>query len=170
MDLNRAMADYQVEKRMKEKEEADFKIFLACPANTVLPDDGFLNYVLAADVKAILAAEDGSVLVFAEHSNQLLRMLVEYQDQFGCRVKVLEGVPNIEYAPWFNSITWSQDKVSYAGLLSEMSIAASTPSETGEQSVYQKESAQYTRAGGEVKTQDNFRMAGETSEDDGETY
>lgn len=162
MDLVRALADHQIATKMKERQEAEFRIILICPANDVLPDDGFLTYNKAVDIKALLAAPDGSVLVFDEHNSRLMKMLVEFQDEFGCRVKVLEGVPHAEYSPWFNSVSWSQDKVSYAGLLSEMSIATSMEEASGgERSVYDKERKQYTNASGDVKVQDNFRVAGE---------
>lgn len=170
MDLNRALADHQIAVKMKEADEANVRILLACPANGELPDDGFLVYSAGADVRALLAAADGSVLVFDEHQSRLLKMLIEYQDEFECRVKVLEGVPNVNYGAWFNSATWSQDKVSYAGLLSEISIAEAALKRSDDtKSVYERESEQYTKASGKVKDQDNFRMAGEP-EDDGETY
>lgn len=170
MDLNRALADHQIAVKMKEADEANVRILLVCPGNGKLPDDGFLVYSAGADVRALLAAADGSVLVFDEHQSQFLKMLIEYQDEFECRVKVLEGVPNIDYSPWFNSATWSQDKVSYAGLLSEMSIAESVLARSeSSKTVYERESEQYTKASGKVKDQDNFKMAGE-DEDEGETY
>jgi len=169
MDLNRALADHQIGLKMKEKEEGEFKIILVAPANSELPDDGFLNYSLASDVKSLLATNDGDVLVVDESANRILKMLIEYQDEFGSRVKVLEGLPNADYAPWFNSLVWSQDKVSYSGLLSEMSIADEMKSGDKE-SVYEKESKQYTRADGSVKSQDNFSMAGEDEDEGGETF
>lgn len=170
MDLNRALADYQIAAKMKEADEAGIRILLVCPANDELPDDGFLAYSVGADVKALLAAPDGGVLVFDEHHSRLLRMLIEYQDEFTCRVKVLEGVPDVTYAPWFSSATWSQDKVSYAGLLSEMSIAESAlEKDDGSKTTYERERDQFTRANGKVKDQDNFRLAG-GHEDEGETY
>lgn len=169
MDLNRALADHQIGLKMKEQEESEFKIILVAPANGELPNDGFLTYNLASDVKSLLAANDGDVLVIDQSANRILKMLIEYQDEFGCRVKVLEGLPNADYAPWFNSIVWSQDKISYSGLLSEMSIADEMKPARDE-SVYEKESKQYTRANGSVKSQDNFSMAGEDEESDGETF
>lgn len=170
MDLNRALADHQIEQKMKEKEEADLRILLVCPANGELPDDGFLQYSVGADIKALIAAPDGGVLVFDEHQSRLLKMLIEYQDEFECRVKVLEGVPNVNYSPWFGSITWSQDKVSYSGLLSEISIAeAANAADPQDKTVYERESAQFTKANGRVKDQDNFVIAG-TPDDEGETY
>lgn len=171
MDLNRAMADHEVEVAMKRSEERNLRVLLVCPANSELPNDGFLVYAAATDVKALLAAEDGSVLVFAESDNRVLRMLIEYQDQFQCVVKVLEGVPNVDYAPWFNSVTWSQDKISYSGLLSEMSIASSMhDAKKDDLSVYDRERSQYERANGSVKLQDNFRVAGSEDDEEGETF
>lgn len=171
MDLNRAMADHQISQKMKEKAEEGMRILLVCPGSTELPDDGFLSYTEGADIKALISAPDGGVLVFNEHQSKLLRLLTEYQDEFVCRIKVLEGVPNIEYSPWFNSITWSQDKVSYAGLLSEMSIAeAAAREEEATESVYKKEASQYTRSNGTVKAQDNFRLAGSEEDEEGETF
>lgn len=170
MDLNRALADHQIATKMKEADEAGIRILLVCPANGELPDDGFLTYSAGADVKALLAAPDGGVIVFDESHSRLLKMIIEYQDEFTCRVKVLEGVPNVNYGPWFSSATWSQDKVSYAGLLSEMSIAESAmEKDDGSKTIYERESDQFTRANGTVKDQDNFRLAGD-HEDEGETY
>lgn len=170
MDLNRALADHQVGLKMKELDEKDLKIILVCPAATDLPDDGFLHYSAGADIKAILATPDGAVLVFGEHQSRLLKMLVEFQDEFGSRVKVLEGVPDAPYNPWFNSIVWSQDKVSYSGLLSEISIAEAQKREDADDpSAYEKEAKQYTRANGTVKDQDNFHIAGE-DEDGGDQF
>ncbi|UNI73391.1 hypothetical protein ER16_Large2 [Pseudomonas phage ER16] len=69
------------------------------------------------------------MLLFKEAGSNLLKMLVEYQNEFEVRVKVLEGLPNVEYAVWFGQLTWSQDVVSYSGLLSELSLQSAAEQE-----------------------------------------
>lgn len=170
MDLARAMADYQLDQAKKKKEESEFKLVLVAPRSEQMPDDGFLQYVAAGDVKALVSAPDGGVMLFDEGDSRLLKMVVEYPTEFGLRIKVLDGLPDANYAPWFNSIVWSQDKVSYAGLLSELSVARSMHEDERERDMtaHDRERSQYERQDGSVRAQNNFRMA-DDSDDGGET-
>lgn len=158
MDLARALAEYELDAVEKRTRDRDKKLVLIAPAGEELPNDGFLSYATAGDVQAIVNAQSGSVLLFAEKHSRLLEMLIEYQDEFGVAVKTLVGLPGVKYEPWFESKSCSQDDVSYSSLLSEMSIAEEHRALTREKdrTTHDVERSQYSRSDGTVKRGDNF--------------
>lgn len=158
MDLARALAEYELDAVEKRARDRDKKLVLIAPAGEELPNDGFLNYATAGDVQSIVNAQDGSVLLFSEKHSRLLEMLIEYQEEFGVVVKTLIGLPGAKYEPWFDSKSWSQDDVSYSGLLSEMSIAEEHRAlkRESERTTHDVERSQYSRNDGTVKKGDNF--------------
>lgn len=158
MDLARALAEYELDAVEKRTRNRDKKLVLIAPAGEEMPNDGFLNYATVGDVQAIVNAQSGSVLLFAEKHSRLLEMLIEYQDEFGVTVKTLVGLPGVKYEPWFESKSWSQDDVSYSSLLSEMSIAEEHRAfaREKERTTHDVERSQYSRNDGTVKRGDNF--------------
>nr|UQT02509.1 P7 [Red mite associated cystovirus] len=168
MDMVAAVQQHEIEELIEERDNSNVKLILVAPSPDVLPEDGFLEYAVAADVKALIAAGDQTVLLFRESGSNLLKMLVEYQDEFELRVKVLEGLPNVDYAIWFSQLTWSQDEVSYSGLLSELSLQSSAERELRENSLtkHDRERAQVSRADGTVRDNTKFGIVGSDDDDD----
>lgn len=166
MDMAQAIMQHNLDVLDTYKAEEDLKLVMVAPAGDALPDDGVLHYSVATNVSDLINAKDGGILLFEEKKAPLLEMLVKYQTEFDCRVKTLEGLPNSTYASWFTGITWTQDGVSYAGFLSELSLAASAERELIEKNMskHDKEKQQYTRSNGTVKDQTRFDVL---SVDDG---
>lgn len=163
MDLSRALSEHDISRAEERANLSDLPIIMVAPSPAELPDDGFLKYSVASDVKSLLAPENGAVFLFREEDVRVLEMLIEYQHEFGVQIKVLVGLPNVSYDPWFDTKVWSQEDVSYSGLLSELSVleAEKHRMSEGSRTVNEKEESQFTRNDGSVRDNTNFSLQSE---------
>lgn len=168
MDIRKAMEDLQVQESFDRVTTAGMKTLFLAPFPGELPDDGLLKYSKASDVQAILAGEDGEVLLFDEKDVLLLDMLNQFPEVFGVQLKTLGGLPQADYAPWFTSKVWNNDEVSYAGVVSELSLEyeAAAKKAEAEQTVHDRERQQVTRKSGSVKQHSRFSVAGLGDQED----
>lgn len=161
MDIQSALAD------IEEKEQADkpapnqdaVMLFVG-PASDKSPDDGILVYSTIEAVFDIAKVPERSVVLFRPDQAGLLKCLCENETLFGLELRVLTGLPEVDYSPDFDNATWALEKVAYLPFLSELRLAAELDDQLKAQNstVYDREKATYTRKTGSVKEHTNFEV------------
>lgn len=132
------------------------KVLYVAPNPETLPDDGFLQYVVIADVYDLKDLEPRSVVLFQEDTHPILEVVGKHQELFGVQLITLLGVPRAEYSPKFDSLVWNLPRVAYGPYISELALAieARESAEAASATLHDKERATYVRASGNVKEHD----------------
>lgn len=167
-------------KRERDLREAGIRSVLVAPLPDVLPDDGLLKFVPITSVYELSQVETGTViLIDTERDLDLLKLIQANGPLLGLDTKVLVGLPTADYTVGFDEVVWQSDRVSYAPLLSELSIGEQLKSQTRieEMTQHDHERAQYTRNDGTVKVDERIVLASamrkpdsSSGEDEGEDY
>lgn len=148
--------------RSADRKAANIRSMLIAPLPDVLPDDGLLKFVPITNVYELANIEEDTVILIDTNRDlDLLKMIQTNGPLLGIDTKVLVGVPTAEYTVGFNEVVWQSDRVSYAPLLSELSIGEQLRNQTRIDSMTQHdhERAQYTRNDGTVKVDERIVLA-----------
>lgn len=158
--LNRSNCNMDIFNNMVEKvasaETERDAIRLVCPSTERLPQDGMLEYVTIEAIGDLLATH-GSNVVFMFHPDnaKLLKCFVEFSHLFGQTPTVISGVPEVNYDPDFENVTWSLHRVAYHSVVNDLLEVARRDRDMSEDkknsSIYEREKATYTRKTGETK-------------------
>lgn len=100
-------------------------VFFA-PSTEVLPDDGFLEYVVLENVWQFKDAAPNTVFMISANSFDVARTLIENAAVFGLRPLNLSGLPSAVYTPDYESAVWSLARASYQALIADLTTAAHT--------------------------------------------
>lgn len=149
--------------------ESGIKTILVAPLPDVLPDDGLLQYTAVTSVYDLPSVPDRSVALFdVQKDLDLLRLIQNNGPLLGVDTKVLVGLPTAEYTTSFDEAVWQSDRVAYAPLLSELSIATEVAAQTAVKKMTQHdhERAQYTRRDGSVKVDERVVLASSMDKSD----
>lgn len=169
MDMSAAVALHEMDKTI-ERVNSDLITVLVAPTDSEVHSDGILEYILVANISDMVNVKEGTVLVFEERDERLLKMLVTNADLFGYSLKALVGIPNTGYGLWWDSSVWQLDRVSYPAFISELSIEAQLAAERKEAGLtkHDRERAQVTRSDGTVKNHSAFDLVGVNEDDSGD--
>lgn len=161
MDIQAALADIEEqEQATRVTPAADAVMLFVGPASDKSPDDGILVYSTVETVFDIAKVPERSVVLFRPDQIGLLKCLCENEVLFGLELRVLTGLPEVDYSPDFDNATWALEKVAYLPFLSELRLAAELDDQLKAQNstVYDREKATYTRKTGAVKEHTNFEV------------
>lgn len=148
--------------RNADRKAANIRSMLVAPLPDTLPDDGLLKFVPITNIYELANVEEGTViLIDVNRDLDLLKMIQTNGPLLGVDTKVLVGVPTAEYTAGFDEVVWQSDRVSYAPLLSELSIGEQLRGQTRLENMTQHdhERAQYTRSDGTVKVDERIVLA-----------
>jgi len=151
--------------------KSDRKYLFVAPAPDRLPDDGMLTYIEIVGIYDVRDVPERAVLLFSRESFAVLKLLAENQIVFGVELHQLVGLPEADYSLDFDQVTWNLEKVSYAPLVSEISLAmeAQRQVEAASQTMHDIERQQYTRQDGSVREQKGFKVTGASSHEHSES-
>lgn len=166
MDIGKHLSALETERSRQQTRDA--KTVLVAPMPSVVHEDGLIVSRVCVATADILAAAEGEVLLFPESASELLRMVVEYREVFGLHIVVMLGLPDADYAPWFDGIVWGIDSVSYSSVVSELSVERDAIQKAAEKkkSQFEREREQISRADGSVRANDNFTTVGASLPED----
>lgn len=161
MDIQAALADIEEHEAANKPVVAQDAVMLFVgPASDKSPDDGILVYSTVETVFDIAKVPERSVVLFRPEQTGLLKCLCENEALFGLELRVLTGLPEVDYSPDFDNATWALEKVAYLPFLSELRLAAELDDQLKAQNstVYDREKASYTRKTGSVKEHTDFEV------------
>lgn len=168
MNIEDAVLAHETETRQTDDQSAsqDYTVLFVAPNPDVLPNDGILVYNVVTSVYDFQKSFPAfSVVLIPDDMLDVLKVVVEHQDIFGVRLRVLRGLPQAEYSVSFDQQVWGLDQASYGPLVSEIRLEAELQqmSRSSNMTKHDIERAQFTRSDGVVRDQKNFDVVDEKS-------
>lgn len=128
------------------------------PLGSEMPEDGLLEYATfdtAIDLLSAAGHGKAVIMMVREDQQELVKVVCESDHVLGVNVFVMYGIPGSTYAPWFDEVTFSKEKVSYSPFVSELRIISDVTKAVEanrEKSTLEKEQTSYTKRNGTVKS------------------
>lgn len=159
----------------EDETELVLPLVLVSPLGAAVPDDGLLEYVTfdsAGDFLGLAERARARVALAREDQGELLRVLCDNSKLLGIEIKAVYGVPECDYRPWFDEVTFHKERLSYSPFVSEMRIAkdvAEMQEKERPKTVVEKEESTFIRKKGGIKSIEAGRIAVGLDDDNDET-
>jgi hypothetical protein len=148
----------------------DVKVLFVCPQPEEEPQDGVMKYVTCESIYDFKDIPDRSVVMCHPATFNIVECVADNAKLFGIKMIALSGVPNAEYAPEFDRVTWSLDRAAYFTLINDIKAFSEVEKQlaASDLSAHDRERAQAMRKTGEIAEMKDFVVAGQEpdSEDD----
>lgn len=153
-------------KPTEEKEQLPERMLAPLPQT--VPEDGVLTFVTVETMADVISAPKHAILLFGEHSLELLEVCVAHPRIVGFNPFVLSGLPSANYSAQFESKTYPLERVAYVQLVNDVIERRRTESAVRDEkeTPYEKERRQFVRADGSTKELRGVRIAGRPDETD----
>lgn len=141
----------------EDKIDLVLPLVLVSPLGTSVPNDGLLEYATFDSAKDFLGLAEHTrarIVLAREDQSDLLRVLCDNSELLDIEIKAVYGVPECDYRPWFDEVTFHKERLSYSPFVSEMRIAkdvAEMQEKERPKTVVEKEESTFIRKKGGVK-------------------
>jgi len=128
------------------------------PATDELPNDGLLTFQTVETVYDLKGVPDRAAIAIRTEQVAMISLVAANNNVFGVTLRVLTGVPGAEYTIDFESAVYALEKVAYAPLVSELSLAADIAAQlrASERTVNDLEREKFVRSTGLPKEHRSF--------------